>query len=353
MKILVLNWGVAEEYSWQHTLFEEMVFLGCEFTIISARKAWAPRGGKTYPREEEYPGIHYLRCYNDIAQFKRELKNDIDFIISTVGNKFDIVWAFHQANWHISKEFAKRLNAKHVITCEQAFRTSGFAAGSITDRWKEIRETTDLIISWAPQDKIHEKEIGVKYLPFGGCFPDIEMKWVGYGEKLVSPTGIYQGSLSPNFKNQKAMVKDINWLLESNIAEHFVINGYPLTEESRKIIKTLESRWGDRFIYKMLIGRENVLDSLKGALFGYSPMTPSILSNFPYEAFGIGVPMYMPYISENSADYIIRDRGVLAKTLKSRDEYNKIVTKAKAYYDATHSVEMMGYNYYKAIGDLL
>ena len=352
MKILVLNWGVAAEYSWQHTLFEEMVHLGCEFTIISARKAWAPRGGKTYPREEQYPGIRYLRYYNDIPQFKRELKNDIDFIINTVGEKFDIVWAFHQANWHISTEFVKRLKTKHVITCEQAFRTSGLAAGHITTRWKEIMATTDLIISWAPQDAKHEKEIGVKYLPFGGCFPDIENKWVGYGEKIASPVGIYQGSLSPDFKNQDVMVDDISWLLENSVVERFVINGYPLNEKSREIIKALETRWGDRFVYKMLIGRENVIDSLKGALFGYSPMKPAILSNFPYEAFGVGVPMYMPYVVE-SADYIIRARGPLLKVLKSRREYNKVVNKAKAYYDATHSVEMMGYNYYKAIGDLL
>lgn len=352
MKILVLNWGVAAEYSWQHTLFEEMVHLGCEFIVISARKAWAPRGGKIYPREEEYPGIKYLRYYDDIPHFKQRLKDDIDYLADLVGPRLDIVWTFHQANWYIGKDFARAVNAKHVVTCEQAFRTSGLAAGHITSRWREIMDTTDLIISWAPQDEKHEKEIGVKYLPFGGCFPDIEKKWVAWGEKLTDPIGIYQGSLSPDHKNQGVMFTDISWLLENNVCQRFVINGYPLTEESRKILDTLSAKWGDRFEYSMLIGRENVIDSLKDALFGYSPMKPAILSNFPYEAFGVGVPMYMPYV-QDAADYLITDRNKLLKSLKSRSEYNRIVTGAKAYYDATHSVEMMGHNYYKAIGDLL
>ena len=352
MKILVLNWGVAAEYSWQHTLFEEMVHLGCEFTIISAKKAWAPRGGRIYPQEEEFVGIKYLRLYDDISHFKGNLKNDVDFIIDMIAEKFDVVWSFHQANWIIGREFAAKLKAKHVVTCEQAFRTSGLQAGHITDRWKEIMAETSLIISWAPQDAKHEKEIGVKYLPFGGCFKDIETKWVGYGDKKTKPFAIYQGSLSPNFKNQDAMVDDIGWILEANIVEKFVINGYPLTEKSKQILKTLKSQWGERFEYSMLIGRELVMDSLKGALFGYSPMKPSILSNFPYEAFGIGVPMYMPYIV-NAADYIITEKEELLKTIKDRRTYVQKITKAKAYYDATHSVEMMGQNYYNAIGAIL
>jgi hypothetical protein len=353
MKILVLNWGIAAEYSWQHALFEEMVYLGCEFVIISAKKAWAPRGGKIYPREEQYSGIKYFRLYDDIPHFKGNLINDVDFILEMLKEKFDVVWAFHQANWYIGKEFASKLKCKLVVTCEQAFRTSGLQSGHITDRWKEIMATTNLIISWAPQDEKHEKQIGVKYLPFGGCFPDIEKKWVGYGEKIKSPTfGIYQGSLSPNFKNQDAMVSDIDCFLENKIVDKFVINGYPLTEKSNQILKVLKSKWGDRFEYSMLIGRENVLDSLKGALFGYSPMKPAILSNFPYEAFGTGVPMYMPYV-KNAADYIITEKEELLKTIKDRRTYVRKITKAKAYYDATHSVEMMGQNYYNAIGAIL
>ena len=352
MKILVLNWGVAAEYSWQHTLFEEMVYLGCEFTIISARKAWEPRGGKVYPKQEEYPGIKYLRLYDDIPHFKGNLANDVDFILSMLNQKFDIVWTFHQANWYIGKEFSEKLKCKHIVTCEQAFRTSGLAAGHITERWKEIMAKTDLIISWAPQDAKHEKSIGVKYLPFGGCFRDIENKWVGYGEKVKDSFAIYQGSLSPNFKNQDAMIADISWILQNDVAKRFVINGYPLTEKSKEIIKTLQSKWGDRFEYSMLIGREAVLDSLKGALFGYSPMKPSILANFPYESFGVGVPMFMPYVKE-SADYIIRDKTNLLKVTRSLIKYNAVINKAKAYYDATHSVEMMGQQYYDAIGAII
>lgn len=352
MKILVLNWGVAAEYSWHHTLFEEMVFLGCEFTIISARKAWEPRGGKVYPKEEEYPGIKYLRLYDDIPHFKGNLMNDVDFIINMLGQKFDLVWTFHQANWLIGKEFSEKLKCKHIVTCEQAYRTSGLASGHITDRWKEIMATTNLIISWAPQDAKHEKEIGVKYLPFGGCFRDIEKKWVAYGVKSKYRFAIYQGSLSPNFKNQEAMVEDISWILHNNLVEKFVINGYPLTEKSREIIKVLQAKWGDRFHYAMLIGREAVMDSLKGALFGYSPMKPSILANFPYEAFGIGVPMFMPYVKE-SANYIIRDRTALIRTIQNVDKYMSVTAKAKAYYDATHSVEMMGQQYYDAIGAII
>lgn len=352
MKILVLNWGVAAEYSWQHTLFEEMVYLGCEFTIISARKAWEPRGGRIYPKEEQYPGITYLRLYDDIPHFKGNLANDVDFILSMLNQKFDIVWTFHQANWYIGKEFSEKLKCKHIVTCEQAFRTSGLAAGHITERWKEIMEKTDLIISWAPQDAKHEKQIGVKYLPFGGCFRDIETKWVNFGAKNKNKFAIYQGSLSPNFKNQDAMIEDISWILQSKIVDYFVINGYPLTEQSRKILKVLQSKWGDRFEYSMLIGREAVLDSLKGALFGYSPMKPSILANFPYEAFGVGVPMFMPYVKE-SADYIIKDQTTLQRTVKNLTKYNAIVARAKAYYDATHSVEMMGQQYYNAIGAII
>lgn len=352
MKILVLNWGVAAEYSWQHTLFEEMVFLGCEFTIISAKKAWEPRGGKIYPKEESYPGITYLRLYDDIPHFKGHLKNDVDFIINMLNQKFDLVWTFHQANWIVGKEFSEKLKCKHIVTCEQAYRTSGLASGHITDRWKEIMDTTSLIISWAPQDAKHEKEIGVKYLPFGGCFRDIEMKWVGFGDKKKDSFAIYQGSLSPNFKNQDAMVSDISWILQNNLVKKFVINGYPITEKSREIIKTLQSKWGKRFEYSMLIGREAVMDSLKGALFGYSPMKPSILANFPYEAFGIGVPMYMPYVKE-SADYIIRTPNILKTTIGSHKKYHSVVMRAKAYYDATHSVEMMGQQYYDAIGAII
>lgn len=354
MRILVLNWGVAKEYSWQHALFEEMVMLGYQFHIISARKAWEPRGGKIYPREEEFDGIKYLRFYDDISHFKGNLKNDVDFLIELLGsrNRFDAVWTFHQANWYIGKEFAEKLGCKHILTCEQAFRTSGLAAGHVTNRWKEIRKSTDLIISWAPQDKKHFGEIGVRYLPFGGCFRDIENKWINFSEKVKEPFAIYQGSLSPNFKNQEAMIADISYLLEQNIVKKFVVNGYPLTEKSKEILQTLRKRWGDRFEDSMLIGREIVLDSLKGALFGYSPMKPSILSNFPYEAFGVGVPMYMPYI-ENAEDYIIINISRLRDLTKDIEMYDRLRTKAKAYYDATHSVEMMGQMYHEEIGAIL
>ena len=352
MKILVLNWGVAAEYSWHHALFEEMVALGFEFVVISAQKAWAPRGGRTYPKEEEYPGIKYYRPYRDIPHFKAALINDVDPLIEMMNQKFDAVWAFHQANWQVSKLFSEKLNVKHILTCEQAFRTSGLAAGHITDRWKEIQAGTDLIISWAPQDGYNENVIGVKYLPFGGCFRDIENKWVGYGLKLQDKFAIYQGSIAPDFKNQEAMVDDISWILHNNIVDRFVINGYPLTEKSKEIINSLESIWGTRFSYQMLIGRENVMDALKGALFGYSPMKPAILSNFPYEAFGVGVPMYMPYI-RNAADYIITTQSGIRDCIKSQEEYNLVTVKAKAYYDITHSLEMMGQQYHDVIGGIL
>lgn len=352
MKILVLNWGVAAEYSWQHTLFEEMVFLGCEFTVISARKSWAPRGGKVYPKEEEYPGIKYLRLYDDISHFKGNLQNDVQFVIDMMSDNFDIVWTFHQANWMSGVQFARRLKCKHVMCCEQAFRTSGLAGGSITQRWKDIQMDTDLIISWAPQDKNNEKVLGIKYLPFGGCFRDIESKQVGYGDKIKDPFAIYQGSINPDFKNQDAMIDDISWILENNLVKKFVVNGYPITEKSKKIINQLKARWDSRFKYSMLIGREQVMDSLKGALFGYSPMKPAILSNFPYEAFGIGVPMYMPYIRQ-APSYIVTSKQGIQSTISNVKKYHRITTKAKAYYDATHSVEMMGQNYYNAIGALL
>lgn len=352
MKILVLNWGVAKEYSWQHSLFEEMAFLGYEFYIISARKAWEPRGGKIYPKNEEYPGIKYLRLYDDISHFKGNLKNDVDFIIELMKMKFDAVWTFHQANWYIGKEFAEKLKCKHILTCEQAFRTSGLQSGSITQRWNEINKTTDLIISWDPQDKNNYDKIGVKYLPFGGCFRDIENKWVSYGKKIKEPFAIYQGSLSPNFKNQDALIDDISYLLANNIVKKFVINGYPINEKSKQIIERLKVLWGERFEYSMLIGREVVMDSLKGALFGYSPMKPAILSNFPYEAFGVGVPMYMPYVV-NAENYILIKKSDLQKTIESVETYDKVRAKAKAYYDATHSLEMMGQMYHEEIGAIL
>jgi hypothetical protein len=352
MRILVLNWGVAKEYSWQHTLFEEMAFIGCQFTVISARKAWAPRGGKEYPQEENYEGIRYLRLYKDIPDFKAKLKDDIGNVLNIVGESFDAVWAFHQANWHIAVEFARKINCKLILTCEQAFRTSGFAAGAITDRWREIQETTDLIISWAPQDKTNEEAIGVKYLPFGGCFRDIEKKTLPYGFKRAVPFGIYQGSINPDFKNQDAMFDDISWFLDRNIVDKFVVNGYPISDSSKEIIKALSKRWGKRFYHSMLIGRDNVMNALKGALFGYSPMKPAILSNFPYEAFGIGVLMYMPYI-QNAADYIMTDPEQLREALTDSKIYDSLVAKAKAYYDATHSVEIMGQTYYETIGAIL
>jgi hypothetical protein len=352
MKILVLNWGVAEEYSWHHSLFEEMVFLGFNFVVVSARKAWEPRGGKVYPKYEKYEGIEYHRIYDDISHFKANLENDVELIIDMLGKKFDAVWTFHQANWVAGRKFANALNAKHILTCEQAFRTSGYASGAITERWKEIQSTTDLIISWAPQDKKNESAIGVKYLPFGGCFRDIENKWIGYGEKLRTSFAIYQGSLSSNFKNQEAMVGDINWILQNDLVKTFVINGYPLTEKSKEIIKTLKDKWGKRFHYELLIGRQNVLDALKGALFGYSPMRPSILSNFPYEAFGVGVPMYMPYVRD-AVDYITTSKSGIQSCISSNTRYNHIIYRAKAYYDATHSIEMMGQVYSDAIGEII
>jgi hypothetical protein len=351
MRILILNWGVAEEYSWQHSLFEELAFLGCHIDVISARKAWDPRGGKSYPREEKHDGLSYFRYYEDINTFKLNLESDVEFLLSSLGSKYDIVWTFHQANWKAGCAFAKKLNAKHVLVCEQAFRTSGHQYGQITDRWKEIQRTTDLIISWAPQDGSNEQKLGLKYLPFGGCFRDIESKYVGYGNKIKEPYGIYQGSLSSAFKNQERMVEDISWFLENGVVEKFIINGYPLNHESRNIIQALQ-KWKDRFHYEMLIGREAVLDVLKGAMFGYSPMKPAILSNFPYEAFGVGVPMYMPYI-ENAADFILTDKTALLTTLKEPNRYNSIRQNAIAYYNATHSVEIMGQRYYDALGGLL
>lgn len=352
MRILVLNWGVAKEYSWQHTLFEELAHLGCSIEVISARKAWDPRGGKVYPKDEQYEGIRYHRLYSDIPAFKKNLTNDVNFIVSSLGGEFDVVWTFHQANWMAGIEFAAKLKAKHILTCEQAFRTSGYQAGQLTDRWKEIQSTTDLIISWADQDKENESKIGVKYLPFGGCFKDIELKTVGYGIKLQNPYAIYQGSLSSAFKNQDAMFQDISWLLDKTPIERFVINGYPLTEGSKRILDNLQKRWKNRFYYEMLIGRETVLNTLKGALYGYSPMRPAILSNFPYEAFGIGVPMYMPYI-KNGADFLMTHPTVLQNTIRNRDKYEAVRTNAMAYYNATHSVEMMGQKYYDAIRSVL
>ena len=350
IKILVLNWGMAEEYSWTHRLLEEMAFLGCQFKVISARRAWAPRGGQKYPQRESYQGIEYYRLYKDISDFKARLKGDAIQIMEEVfdGEKFDIVWTFHQANWHIGRVFADHLNAKHIITCEQAFRTSGYAAGAITDRWREIQSTTDLIISWAPQDKNNEKSIGVKYLPFGGCFRDIELFQVPFGKKKMEPIGIYQGSINPDYKNQDAMFEDISWMLGERVVGKFVVNGYPMSQSSKDIITRLKKEWGSRFHHEMLIGRRAVMESLSTALIGYSPMKPAILSNFPYEAFGASVPMYMPYIVD-AEDYIITDKRRVIEATKHEGLYNVITNKAKDYYDATHSIEMMGDAYYQEV----
>jgi hypothetical protein len=341
---------MAEEYSWAHRLLEEMAFLGCQFKVISAQRAWAPRGGKMYPKRESYDGIEYFRMYPDITTFKAKLKEDIFQIWSEVLNeeKFDAVWTFHQANWYIGTDIAKKIGAKHILVCEQAFRTSGYAAGAITDRWKEIQSTTDLIISWAPQDKYNEKAIGVKYLPFGGCFRDIELQSIGFGKKKMAPMGIYQGSINPDFKNEEAMYGDICWLLEERVVEKFVVNGYPSGPSSEAILKRLKARYGRRFHHEMLIGRVAVIESLSPALIGYSPMKPAILSNFPYEAFGAGVPMYMPYI-ENAEDYIITNREKLIEITQDERKYELIRNKAKNYYDATHSIEMMGDAYYQEV----
>lgn len=353
MKILVLNWGIAEEYSWHHSLLKEMAALGANITVVSAVKAWAPRGGKLYPEEETHDGLHYLRMFSSISDFKNNLIGRMSQVLDKTGRVFDIVWTFHQANWVAGDMFRDVLGCKHVLVCEQAFRTSGLHSGLITERWKEIQERTDLIISWAPQDKKNEEAIGVKYLPFGGCYPGIEEKVVPWGLKWEkSAYAIYQGSVAPHFKNQQAMAGDISRILDSQVVENFVLNGQPVDDAGRRIIDELKNQWGDRFHYSMLVGRDAVIQSLRRAVFGYSPMKPDILSNFPFEAFGVGVPMYMPYI-ENPPGYVETNWKKLCKMIMNRSAYEAQVTKGRGFYDLNLSTEVMGLRYFNALEGVL
>lgn len=353
MKILVLNWGVAEEYSWHHSLFAEMAHLGADITVVSAKRSWEPRGGKKYPEKDEYPGLRYYRRFEDINQFKRRLGEEMDPILRVIGDDFDILWTFHQANWANANFYRSRLNCKHVLVCEQAFRTSGYqATGTVSDRWKEIQGSTDLIISWAPVDEKNEEAIGVKYLPFGGCYPRIEELVLPWGDKWKKPYAIYQGTLSGFHKNQNALYKDIKQILDSDIVEYFVINGYPIDEESNRILRRLNDDFGERFFHKMLTGRRSVFNSLRGAVFGYSPMKPYLLSNFPFEAFGVGVPMYMPYLEEKP-DFVVGKWKDLTRLLEDRTAYGMLVNKARFWYDMNLSVEVMGRQYYNALEGIL
>lgn len=353
MKILVLNWGVAKEYSWHHSLFEEMVQLGAEITVVSAAKAWEPRGGGTYPYiETDIPGLRYFRLFSTISDFKANLRRRLPEVFAHTDTDYDIVWTFHQANWISAIEVLKEVKAKHVLVCEQAFRTSGLQAGAITGRWRDIQETTDLIISWAPRDKENEKEIGVKYLPFGGCYPGIDDLLLPWGHKWKEPYAIYQGTISGYHKNQEALMKGIKQILDAELVEYFVLNGYPIDKVSEKLLKDMESAFGDRFKYKLLIGRDEVFRWLRGALFGYSPMKPDLLSNFPFEAFGVGVPMYMPYI-ENPPNHLITDWKKLSQVVVNQKLYDRFASEAKGWYDMNLSTEVMGQEYFDALEGIL
>jgi len=353
MKILVLNWGVAQEYSWQHSLFAEMALLGADITVVSAKRSWEPRGGKDYPETEEHPGLRYHRIFRDITDFKARLGEDMEKVLKVVGEDFDIVWIFHQANWIHGRKYTERLGAKQVLVCEQAFRTSGYQAdGKVTNRWKDIQQSTDLIISWAPIDKENEKKIGVKYLPFGGCYPGIEKLVVNWGEKWKKPYAIYQGTLTGNHKNQDAMYKDIKKILDSAVVDYFVINGYLMDEKSHEIVRRLKVEFNDRFRWELLVGRDKVFKWLRGAVFGYSPMQPYLLSNFPFEAFGCGVPMYMPYVKDRP-DFVTGDWKELTNLLIDRRRYQLLVNRARAWYDMNLSTEVMGRQYYQALEGIL
>lgn len=352
MKILVLNWGVAEEYSWQHTLFNELSEIGAEITVVSAKRSWEPRGFRKYPEHEDYGDLKYYRMFEDIPDFKTRLGKSVDEILSHVGNDFDILWTFHQANWLDSQKFLERLKCKSVLVCEQAFRTSGLQAGTLTARWREIQKTTDLIISWAPVDEKNEEAIGCKYLPFGGCYPDIEQLLVRWGHKWRKPYAIYQGTLSGFHKNQDALFSDIKMILDSDIVDYFVINGYPIDDNSKRILDKLSKNYKERFHYELLVGRDKVFQYLRGAVFGYSPMKPFLLSNFPFEAFGAGVPMYMPYL-EDRPDFVIGEWKRMAQLCSDRSGYEKLVQEAKGWYDMNLSVEVMGQQYYNALEGIL
>lgn len=352
MKILVFNWGVAEEYSWHHSLFQEMARLGAEITVISAKKAWAPRGGKEYPEIEEYPGLRYFRPFEDIGHFKRDLWKMRGEVFSFINFDFDIIWTFHQANWINAIKYLDEIKAKHVLVCEQAFRTSGFEAGDITERWREIQKTTDLIISWAAKDRYNEEKIGVKYLPFGGCYPGIEKLLLPWGMKWKQPYAIYQGTITGHHKNQEALLGDIKTIMDSEIVDRFIMNGYPMDKVSEKLLKIADERWGDRFQHKMLVGRDEVFRWLRGAVFGYSPMKPDLLSNFPFEAFGVGVPMYMPYI-ERPPKTVITNWREMMELVTNRKEYDRFVQMARGWYDMNLSTEVMGQNYFDALEGIL
>jgi hypothetical protein len=268
--------------------------------------------------------------------------------------QYDILWTFHQANWANSQLWLKFLkNCRSVLVCEQAYRTSGFHHNNkVTGRWKEIQDSTDLIISWASVDKENEKAIGVKYMPFGGCYPGIEELVMPWGHKFKKLYAIYQGTLSPHFKNQEALVKDISQILDSQIVDHFVINGYPIDKRSEKIIGELKERYPDRFRHEVLVGRHKVFSWLRGALFGYSPMKPHLMSNFPYEAVGCGVPMWMPYL-ETPPNYIVKRWRDITRIVSHREAYEQQVQIGRQFYETNLSVEIMGQGYFDILEGLL
>lgn len=361
MNILVLNWGVAREYSWQYHLFEELAFLGANIQVVSAQKSWEPRGGKVYPeRERSHKGVQYMRIYKDLPEFKEKILQDAPSIAS-IGHRenIDIVMTFHQANFLAGREVAKRLGAKLVLVCEQAWRTSGLEAGNITSRWREIQRDCSLIISWSDVDQYHRDKIGVEYLPFGGCYPNMHLMPLTYkhkktltGYKGSGIVGIYQGSVGPHFKNQEAMEEDISRLLEDGVCGHFIVNGYLLDVTSQRIIRRLEKRYPTKFTHKVLVGRRNVLETLRYAMFGYSPMKPYMMSNFPIEAWGTGVPIYMPYITA-PPDFVIKDYEQLKEVLADEKKYMEIVNKAIFHYSMYHSTASMGQNYFNHLEKVL
>jgi len=352
-KIIVLNWAISKETSWHWNLFKGLHDnYGYEFTVISGRKHWEPRGGGISPIYEEEKGIKCYRIFKSIPDFKESFNHRLKEVVNILSkDKHDLILCFHQANLGKAKKIQEKLNLPIVLIVEQAFRLSGIQNGAINDGWKQKIKDTDLIISWSPQDKEFEERTKVKYLPFGGCFSNIENYVKSYDEKKKNAIAIYQGSITDGFKNQEDFLIDIPRILTETPIKKMIINGYPLHPESKNIIDRLIKMFPGRVEHKLLQGRLNVLYNLSEAFVGYCPVQDSIMCNFPIEAFGINVPMLMNKITYNvdNNDFFIKNIKNIDTLFNNKSYYEHLTNKAKNYYDKNHSLTAMCDKYHKEL----
>lgn len=355
MKIFVVNWALHKSVSWHWALFETLhEKYGYEFTIISGKKMWAPRGGFVADEYEEGKGIKCYRVFEDIPNFRDHLADDVDRLICDYDiADHDMILCFHQANFMSVKPIVDKTNVPLVLLCEQAFRTSGAQAGELTPRWKEILRTCEKILTWSSVDVEYEDATGAEYVPFGGCLEVYPSLPRDYDEKVKEGICIYQGSLTGAFKNCVDFNISVPRILERTPVKKMVIQGYILEDGYRVMINELKRRYGDRVEYRYIPSRAEAVEELSKAFVAYTPMKGGIMSNFPIETFAMGVPAYMPFIREHE-EFKHMDRWQqIEYFFKHPGAYRDVVDYNRKFYLENNSCVGLADHYYRKLEDVV